>query len=46
MNVDARVLAEARELLNASQEVVARKESEILNIGCSMCANCSGIVGG
>lgn len=46
MNLDARVIQEAQALLNAEQSSVARKEQELMSIGCSFCANCSGIVGG
>ncbi len=45
MNVTLKMLQQAEALLNDNAEIIARKQSEILNIGCSMCANCSGIVG-
>ena len=45
MNVDAKMLMEAENLLNENCDAIARKQAEVLNLGCSMCANCSGIVG-
>lgn len=45
MKVDVLMLMEAEMLLNENCETIARKQADVLNIGCSMCANCSGIVG-
>lgn len=45
MNVDAKVLMEAEKMLRENCDVVARKQADVLNLGCSMCTNCSGIVG-
>ncbi|WP_346694013.1 hypothetical protein [uncultured Alistipes sp.] len=45
MKVDALMLMEAEMLLNENYDTIARKQADVLNIGCSMCANCSGIVG-
>ena len=46
MKVDAVVIRDAHALLNANMASVARAEQEIVCVGCSWCANCSGIVGG
>lgn len=40
------MLLQAQSLLETNRDTVARKQADVLNIGCSMCANCSGIVGG
>ena len=45
MKVDALMLMEAEMLLNENYDTIARNQADVLNIGCSMCANCSGIVG-
>ena len=46
MKVDANVLSDAQALLEANRDLISRKEEEVLNVGCSWCTNCSGIVGG
>lgn len=45
MKVDAMMLMEAEILLNENCDVISRKQADVLNLGCSMCTNCSGIVG-
>lgn len=44
--VDLNVIEKAKQIILANQEAIARVEIEINNIGCTFCANCSGIVGG
>ena len=39
-------LKKAQEMLAKNASVVAVMSAHISTIGCSMCANCSGIVGG
>lgn len=44
--MDSKLIEKAEQIVKDNQEVIARAEVEICNFGCSMCANCSGIVGG
>lgn len=44
--MDAKFIEMAEKIVKNNQEVIARVEVEICNIGCEFCANCSGIVGG
>ena len=45
MNVSFSLMQKAMDTLNINRSTIAAEESK-LPIGCSMCANCSGIVGG
>ncbi|MFR9555828.1 MAG: hypothetical protein SNI20_07420 [Rikenellaceae bacterium] len=44
--LNVNLLEQAEMLVKSNQEAIARVESDICNIGCEFCANCSGIVGG
>ena len=45
MNVSLSLMQKAMDTLKANSSTIASEESK-LPFGCSMCANCSGIVGG
>ncbi len=44
--MDAKIIEMAEQIVKENQDVIARVEIEICNIGCEFCTNCSGIVGG
>lgn len=44
--MDSKLIERAEQIVKDNQEAIARAETEICNIGCEFCANCSGIVGG
>lgn len=45
MNVSTSMMKKATDTLDLYSEIIA-EEIDILSIGCTFCANCSGIVGG
>lgn len=46
MKIDDYLIQEASLLLEVNKETIAKVEAEVCSVGCSWCANCSGIVGG
>ncbi|WP_262911886.1 hypothetical protein [Bacteroides caecigallinarum] len=44
--MNAKFIELAEQIVENNQDVIAKVEIEICNIGCEFCTNCSGIVGG